>query len=289
MKHQEDLPFRKEDIPLVKLKKSQCRKIDSKAFSRIRTSIKKIGMLEPLHVSPCSDGYYNILEGEHRFDILVELGYETAPCIIRDDKDIFTTNYQVNHLSPGEETKMIKKATEVVDEKFIAEVLGLTKIVYRLPDSLSERLHKTIIKAFNNGKITRACVRELAEVVPERQIEIFAMMQNTKNFGTKFVKKQVLSTPPKKMQSTRKTPPLEENRGRKKSLGTTLKAQQPEHDQCTKSYRDYSSALMSTVIHCREIISNKAIEKYLKTNMLPIYTEIKAIIESELIEKKAPR
>ena len=289
MKHQDDMPFRGEDIPLVKLKKSQCRKIDPKAFSRIRTSIKQLGMLEPLHVSSRTDGYYNILEGEHRFDILVELGYETAPCFIRDDKDIFTTNYQVNHLSPGEETKMFKKAAEVVDEKFIADVFGLKKIVYRLPDSLSERLHKTIIKAFNNEKITKACVRELAEVVPERQIEIFAMMQNTKNFGTQFVKKQVLDTPPKKRQSTRKTPPWTENKERKMSLGAKLTVQKPDHDQCTKSYRDYTSALMLTVVHCREIITNKAIEKYLKTNMLPIYTEIKAIIESELIEKKALR
>ena len=289
MKHQEDLPFRGEDIHLVKLRKSQNRKIDPKAFSRIRSSIKKLGMLEPLHVAPSSDGYYNILEGEHRFDILMELGYETAPCIIRDDMDIFTTNYQVNHLSPGEETKMIKKATEVVDEKLIADVLGLKKVVYRLPDSLSERLHKTIVKAFNDGKITRACVRELAEVVPVRQLEIFAVMQNTKNFGTKFVKNQVLDTPLKKQQSTRKTSPWMENKERKKSLGAKLKAQRVESDQCTKSFRDLTSALMSTVIHSREIITNKAIEKYLKTNMLPIYTEIKAIIESEHVEKKAPR
>ena len=289
MKHQEDLPFRGEDIPLVKLKKIQNRKINPQAVSRIRSSIKKLGMLEPLHVSPSPDGYYTILEGELRYDILVELGYETAPCIVRDDKDIFTTNYQVNHLSPIQATKMINKAMEIVDGQLIADVFGLKKVVYRLPEALLNRLHPTIVKACDNGTITRACASELAEVVPVRQLEIFAMMQNVKNFGTKFVKKQVLDTPLKNQQSTRKISPWTENIERKKSLGAKLKAQRGESDQCTKSFRDFTSALMSTIIHCRDIITNKAIEKYLKTNMLPIYTEIKAIIESENIEKKAPR
>jgi len=68
-----------------------------------------------------------------------------------------------------------------------------------------------------------------------------------------------------------------------------LKAGKADHDQLIKLFREYTSALMLTVIHCREIITNPAIEKYLKENMAPIYSEIKAIIESELIEKKAPR
>lgn len=291
MKRQENLPFRKEDIPLVKLKKIQCRKIDAKAFSRIRTSIKQVGIVEPLQVSPRSDGYYHILDGERRFDSLVELGYETAPCIIQDDDDMdtFTANFQVNHLSPREERRMIEKAAEVVDEKRIADVLGLKKISLRLPEMLSERLHPIIVKAFDSGMITRACTRELAEVVPKRQLEIFAMMQNTKNFGTQFVKRQVVATPLKQQQSKRKTSPWTENQDRKKSFGSKLKAQQPELDQCTKSYRDFTSSLMKAVIHCRTIITNKAIEKYLKANMLPIYTEIKAIIESEHTEKKTPR
>jgi len=289
MKCPNDMPFQKEDIPLVKLKKVKYRKINQKTLVKIRNSIKQVGLAEPLLVSPCAEGYYQILDGELRFNVMIEMGYETAPCIIHDDSDIYTSNYHVNHLTPIQESKMIKKAAEVVDEKLIADVLGLKKISLRLPETLSERLHPIIVKAFDSGTITRACTRELAEVIPERQLEIFAMMQNTKSFGTKFVKKQVIETSPKKRQSKRKTSPWAENKERKKSLGSKLMAQQPEHDQCTKSFRDFTSALMVTVFHCRTIITNKVIEKYLKTNMLPIYTEIKAIIESELIEKKAPR
>ena len=289
MNHNEDMPFRGEDIPLIKLIKTKCREPNPKALAKIRTTIKQVGLLEPLLVSPRKDGCYNILAGEFCFDVLLEMGMETAPCIIRDDVDIYTSNYQVNHLSPIEEARMIKKAMEVVDGQLIADVFGLKKIFFRLPETLLKRLHPTIVKECDKGTITRACARELAEVVPARQLEIFAMMQNTKNLGTRFVKKQVLLTPSKKWQSTRKTPPLEENKKRKKSLGTKLQTQQTEQDHLKKLFREYTSALMLTVIHSREIISNPAIEEYLKTNMPQVYTEIKAIIESELIEKKAPR
>jgi hypothetical protein len=289
MNHNEDLPFRGEDIPLIKLRKTKCRELNPRAFAKIRTSIKKVGLLEPLLVSPRKDGCYNILAGEFCFDVLMEMGMETAPCMIRDDADIFTSNYHVNHLTPVEEAKMIKKAMEVVDGQLIADVFGLKRLFFRLPETLLNRLHPTIIKECDKGTITKACASELAEVVPARQLEIFAMMQNTKNFGTQFVKKQVLMTSPKKLQSTRKTPPPEENKFRKKSLGTRLQMQQAEHDHWSKPYREYTRALMSMVIHCREIITNKAIEKYLKAKMMPIYTEIMAIIESEFIEKKAPR
>jgi len=288
MNRNEDISFRREDIPLIKLKKLKCRKIDQQTFARIRASIRQVGLLEPLLVCPRPDGFYNILDGDLRFDVLVEMGLETVPCIIRDDIDIYTANFQVNHLSPVEEAKMIKKAMEVVDGQLIADVFGLKKISYRLNEMLLKRLHPTIIKAFNTGKITKACAKELAEVVPERQLEIFAMMQNTKNFGPAFVKKQILLTPLKKQQSKRKTTPWAENKERKKSLGANLAEIQAEHDHLAKLYREYTSALMLTMIHCREMITNKAIEKYLKANMAQIYTEIKAIIESELTEKKGP-
>lgn len=114
------------------------------------------------------------------------------------------------------------------------------------------------------------------------------MMQNIKNFGTRFVKKQVVDTPPKQQQSTKKISPWTENKIRAKSLGTNLTKQQTEHGQLVKLFREYTKALMQTVIHSRVIITNKMIEKYLKTNMLSIYTEIKEIIESELLEKKEP-
>ena len=289
MKDNDNIPLHREDIPLVKLRKIKRRTIDQKTLARIRNSIKKVGLLEPLLVSPCVDGFHNILDGELRLDVLMEMGLETAPCIIRDDMDIFTANYQVNHLTPIEEARMLNKALEIVDGKLIADVFGFKGLRYKLPEVLAERLHKTIVQAFNNKEISRRCVRELAEVIPERQLEIFATMQSTKDFSLEFVKQQIVRTPLKKMQSKRKTSPLEENRERKKSVQTNLQTMQAEHHHLVKLFREYTTALMLAVVHCRDIITNPEVEKYLKANMLPIYSEIKKIIESELIEKKTPR
>jgi len=290
MKPSKSGPFPCEDIPLIRLKKIKFRKIDQRAYSRIRASIMNVGLLDPLHVTPSKDdGDYVIIDGEWRYDILMELGVETAPCFIRDDMDIYTANYQVNHLSPVEETKMINKAKEVVDGQLIANVFGLKTITSRLHETLLKRLHPTVVKAFNTGKITKVCAKELAEVIPARQLEIFAMMQNTKNFGPAFVKKQILMTPLNKQQSQRRKTPWAENTERKKSMGTDLKERHEELNHLAKLYREYTAALMLTVIHSREIVTNKIIMAYLKENHSQMYTEIKSIIESELLEKKGQK
>ena len=289
MKRQDQPSFRCEDIPLVRLKKIQNRKIDFRTLARIRASIKEVGLLEPLHVFPENDGDYGILDGEGRFDILLEMGVETAPCFVFEVMDIYTANHQVNHLTPEEERKMIKKAMEIIDGQVIAKALGLKRIDSRLNESLLNRLHPTVVKAYNTNKITKTCARELGEVMPDRQLEIFAVMQNTKNFTPNFVKKQILLTPLNKQQSRRKWTPWAENSERKKSLGTKLKEMQDERDHLASLFREYTAALMITVIHTREIISKKSIEKYLKENLLPFYEEIIEIIESELIEKKGKK
>lgn len=283
------IALRCEDIPLVRLKKLKCRKIDMQTLSRIRASIEELGLLEPLLVTPIEENDFGILDGDGRYDVLMEMGMETAPCIIQDTMDIYTANHQVNHLSPVEETRMIKKAMETVDGQLIAKVFGFKKISFRLSDSLINRLHPTVVKAFNSGKITKLCAKELAEVTPDRQLEIFAMMQNTKNFGPNFVKKQILLTPIKKQQSKRKMTPWLENKKREKSMCGNLKEMNSELNSLAMRYREYTAALMLTVVHAREIITNKAIEKYLRENLAQLYREAKEIIESELIEKKGIR
>ncbi len=278
--------FRCEDIPLVRLKKLKSRRTDIRTLARIRASIEEVGLLEPLHVCPDKDGDYGIMDGETRFDVLLDMGVETAPCFVFEVMDLYTANHQVNHLTPLEENRMIKKAMEVIDGQIIAKVFGIKSIDFRLNESLLSRLHPTVVKAFNAGKMTKTCARELAEVTPERQLEIFAVMQNTKNFTPNFVKKQILLTPLNKQQSKRKRTPWAENRERTKSLGMKLKEMQDERDHLSSLYREYTAALTITVIHAREIISKKSIEKHLKANHPAMYEEIKEIIESELIEKK---
>ena len=112
---------------------------------------------------------------------------------------------------------MIKKSLDELDEKTIATALGITQIAHRLNATLLKQLHPKIAAAFDAGTINKACVQELTYVTPKRQEEIFAAMQNYKDYTLPFVRSLVLKTPPHAR--------TKESYGRKESLGSQRAAQ----------------------------------------------------------------
>ena len=52
------------------------------------------------------------------------MGVETVPCLVWKEREAFTANRMVNHLSAAEEMRMLRKSLEELDEKTIAGALG---------------------------------------------------------------------------------------------------------------------------------------------------------------------
>ena len=49
---------------------------------RLRESISRYGLMENLVVRSMEDGHYEVLSGNHRIRVLVDLGYTTVPCVV---------------------------------------------------------------------------------------------------------------------------------------------------------------------------------------------------------------
>ena len=145
------------DIPIALLRPRHDRKISKRDYRATpgRHSCRRL--IEPLLVFPEND-YYIILNGHQKYRILLELGVETVPCIFAQ-KEAFTSNRMVNRLSPFQESRMIEKSLEELEEKTIAAALGITHIAHRLNATLLKQLHPRIAAAFDAGTINRTCVR----------------------------------------------------------------------------------------------------------------------------------
>ena len=290
MMEKENYGYRFADIPLVQLKpktsqkKFRDKKTQEKTIRRIRSSIETVGLLEVFHVYPIGENRYEINDGNIRYYILLDMGVESVPCLIYDTPDLYTTTRQINHLSPIEETKMINKALQEVDAERIAKVFGIKNVAFHLKPSLLNRLHPTIIQAITDGMILKSCAIELGRVTPERQLEIFALMQNAKNFSLSFAKIQILKTKPQDRNKLLKRNPWQEHQARKKSLLAQLKEIEEEHDHYAGLYRQYTTDLMLAAIYVREILAKEKLENYLHNNMSPILCELREIIEKIINE-----
>ena len=58
-------------------------------FAKLVRNIERTGRYEPLVVRPCPDkvGYFQIINGHHRYRALAKLGYKTIDCVVWDIDD----------------------------------------------------------------------------------------------------------------------------------------------------------------------------------------------------------
>jgi ParB family transcriptional regulator, chromosome partitioning protein len=267
------------DIPLVLLRPRHDRKISRREYERIRASIIAIGLIEPLVVFPEND-YYIILNGHQRYRILLELGVETVPCIFGQQRESFTSNRMVNRLSPLQESRMIKKSLDEIDEKTIATALGIAHIAHRLNATLLKQLHPKIAEAFDAGIIKRTCVMELTYVTPKRQEEILKTMENYKDYSMPFVRSLVLKTPQHarvKNRTGAKTP-WARNEQRKSDLLKRLAVAEEKHDFYTSLYRQYSINLLKLVIYARLLVTKERLAAHLRESYPDILATFQEII-----------
>jgi len=266
------------DIPIIRLRPLRERKIPKRAYDKILTSIKKIGLLEPLVVYPEGDDYV-ILDGVARYRVLLELGVEIVPCLVGKRRETFTSDRMVNQVSPVQESRMIEKSLTELDEQTIADTLGLAKIGHRMKKLLLQQLHPDVALAYDQGKIGRMCAQELTCVKPQRQRDILAAMDGYKDYSVAFARTLILKTPPA-LRDTRKRKhdPWDKTAQKKADLLKQLTEAEDKHDFYSRLYKQYTIDLLRLAIYARTLLSNLRIRAYLDEHQSAIMARFEAVI-----------
>lgn len=272
-----------QDIPIVRLQPRNERRVSPKQLKRIEASLKAVGLIEPLIVYPQGDNY-EILDGYLRYKILLEMGVETVPCLIWEYREAFTSNRMVNRLSSSQEMRMLRKSLEELDEKTIAEALGMKGISHRLNTGLLKKLHPKVVQAFEANQLELQCVKELAYVKSERQLEIWKLMQSCSDYGTAFVRGLVAKTPPAQRAKTNGSGgPWNQKVKPKKALLDKLKEVEQQQDFYAGLYRQYTTNLLKLVIYIRTLLSNTNVRLRLEQR----YPEQLSLFEQIINETEA--
>jgi len=103
-------------------------------FTKLVRNIKQTGRYEPLVVRPCPDqpGYFQIINGYHRWKALAQLGYKTADTIVWDidDEQADILLATLNRLSGSDvldkKLKLLKRLNERWGARELAKLLPQT-------------------------------------------------------------------------------------------------------------------------------------------------------------------
>lgn len=272
-------------FPLKQIKPSVKK---SRKYQRIVTSIREVGLVEPLVVHPHNrdNEKYLLLDGHLRLEALMDLGHKEVLCLISTDDEAFTYNHKVSYLSTIQEHFMVLRAIENgVSEERIAQTLNVDVRKIREKRSLLDGICSEAVELLKDKKITPGGLRMLRKVKPMRQIELAELMIATNNYTVPYVRALLAATPQDQ---------LNEQEKQKKVQGLSheeMARMEKEMESLEREFRiveeSYGPNVLNLVVARRyltRLIDNAGVIRYLSQNYPEMLMEFEKIVEAMSLE-----
>lgn len=179
----------------------------TRKFVQIATSIREIGMVEPLVVAHdrTTPGKYLLLDGHLRLEVLKDMGEAEALCLIATDDEAYTYNNRINRLAPIQEHRMILKAIDRgVSEDRLAVVLNVEAQSIRRKRRLLDGICPEAAALLEDKQVSIHAFWALKKMMPMRQIEAAEVMVAMNKFTINYARTLLAATPDSQLVSTRK-------------------------------------------------------------------------------------
>jgi len=174
------------DIPISKLKRcpiqlSPVRK-ETLEFAVLRNSIRDRGLLCPLLVRPVGD-YYEVVDGNHRFEALVDLKLEVASCSVKQmsDAEVLEIQIEAHGRIPRKRVDYARRLWKIVNVDQNRTIQELAYGIHRTEDWVKNtlsliRLSPEAQVEVDGGRLPLSCAYEFAKLPPPTQNTLLALL-----------------------------------------------------------------------------------------------------------------
>lgn len=179
--------------------------IYSKKFLKVLSSMRSVGIIEPLIVFPAGDGKYVLLDGHIRTMAAKKLEMPTLPCLVSRDDESFTYNSRVNRLATIQEHIMIKKALQRgLSEERLAEALDVDVRYIKKKAKLLDGICDEAVGLLKDYEFSFRVTELLRMMKPTRQVEVVELMIAANQLTASYCKAFLIATPPELLVEKRK-------------------------------------------------------------------------------------
>jgi len=273
---------------LLPSKKLPLNTSSSRKYKQILESLRTIGLIEPLIISPTTDsGNHIVLDGHARLLALKELGANNVQCLISTDDETYTYNNRINRLSTAQEHLMIKRAISrgVSAEKLASSLnVDLTQIMrkVKLLDGICPEATKLLKDQVFPTKLSDI----LRKMKPTRQIECVELMISANTIKIPYAQALLAATPSHMLVETGRS---------KKFRGISpeqLLKMEREMGNLNEQYKlveeSYGQDVLNLVLakgYLSKLIDNQEISRFIKQKQPDVYNEFINIIETVSMDK----
>ncbi len=261
----------------------------SRKFMQIRSSIKEIGLIEPLSITPLmkKSTQHMLLDGHMRLMALRELGHEQVLCLIAKDDESYTYNSRINRLSTIQEHFMIRRAIDRgVSATRLAEVLSMDTTQIYKKVTLLNGICPEAVELLKDRQFSAEVSRVLRRMKPTRQIECVELMTSANNVTVSYAEAMLVATPAELLVDGKKPQKLTgisvEQMGKMEREMASLQNQYKVVEQT------YGQDVLNLVIargYLVKLLDNPAISRYLENRFPEILAEFKAVIKMVALDQ----
>lgn len=249
-------------------------------YRMIRSSLKEVGLVEPLVVFPqANSGKYLLLDGHLRLVALKELGEKEADCLVATEDECFTYNARVNRLNPISEHKMIMKAVNNgVSPERISAALNLPLKDVKAIITLLDGINDEAVELLKDKPISPKAIWLMRKVTGVRQIEIAELMVSANNYTKPYAEALVLSTP-KDQLTNPEEPKQKKGMSREELAKLQVEMQTIERDMkaVEETYGEDMLNLTLARGYIKKLLANARVCRFLTANHPDLMSEFESI------------
>jgi ParB-like chromosome segregation protein Spo0J len=261
----------------------------SRKFKQIRTSIREIGLIEPLSVTPAirKSNQHMLLDGHIRLIALREIGYAEAPCLVATDDESYTYNNRINRLSTIQEHFMIRRAIERgVSHERLAKGLSVdvSSIIKKM--TLLDGICPEATELLKDRQFSPEISRVLRKMKPTRQMECVELMVSANNVTVSYAEAMLVATPAELLVDGKKLQKLtgvtQEQMAKMEREMANLQGQYKMVEQT------YGQDVLNFVLargYLAKLVDNKQVVRYLKQRQPEVLAEFETIVQTGSLEQ----
>ncbi len=267
----------------------------SSKFQCILSSIRELGVVEPLAVYPESlqdpdNVRYILLDGHLRFEALKALGVVDAICIVATDDEGFTYNRQVNRVSAIQEHRMILAAiNKRVSAERIAQVLNVNVDRIRQRQHLLDGIAPEVVELLKTRMVGQAVFASLKKMKPMRQIEAAEMMVAANRFTGPYAEMILATTRQEFLVDCKK---IRRSENVKPEDIARMEREMEKLQQDYLTAEDEVGETMLTLVvakgYISRLIRNNAVSTYLKRHHRDLLEGMTSVMDAIATDARGP-
>jgi ParB-like chromosome segregation protein Spo0J len=264
--------------------------MSTRKYRQIVSSIKEIGLIEPLSViqpDPAKPEFL-LLDGHLRALALKELGVNEAPCLFAKDDETYSYNHQINRLSTVQEHYMIRRTIDRgVSKERLARAFNVNLSSINRRINLLEGICPEAIALLQDKQFTPDMTRVLRNMKAARQVEAVELMVASNTITVAHAEALLKATPHEQRTDLpspdrdKKTAPIEQ-------LVKLEKEMNQIHEHFKDAEMNYGSDLLNLVLakgYLTKLLANAAVKSFIERQEPEILEHFELVVNTVSMEE----